>query len=173
MSVPTTVSSSSSQLLPLALGLSAGALIVGGIAFAQLKKFQARWSKLLQAPGNGNSLEEMLLQHLEQHAVTARELSDARKRIERLEEQMQAAKRYVGVINYDAFPDVGGSQSFALAVYDDRGDGAVVTSQVGRTDCRVYCKPLSRGRADRPLSEEEQRALDVAYQGGGRPVIRS
>jgi hypothetical protein len=74
-------------------------------------------------------------------------------------------------VKYDAFEDVGGNQSFALAVYDDRGDGALITSLSGRTDCRVYCKPLIAGKSERNLSQEEQRAIQEAVQKGPKSIV--
>ncbi len=70
-------------------------------------------------------------------------------RVDMLEEKMDGSKRHLGIVRYDAFDDVGGAQSFALALYDDRGDGVVVSSLVGRADCRVYGKPLRSGRSTR------------------------
>jgi hypothetical protein len=59
--------------------------------------------------------------------------------------------------------DVGGQQSFALAIYDDRGDGTVLSSIIGRADCRVFAKPIAGGKSERALSNEEQQAiLDAA-----------
>jgi hypothetical protein len=68
----------------------------------------------------------------------------------------------LGLVRYDAFEDVGGSQSFALAIYDENGDGAILTSIVGRADCRVYAKPLVKMQSERKLSQEEQRAINDA-----------
>ncbi|HVL40209.1 MAG TPA: DUF4446 family protein, partial [Fimbriimonadaceae bacterium] len=93
------------------------------------------------------------------------------KRIVQLEEKVAGAKRHVGLVRYDAFEDVGGSQSFALAIYDDKGNGAVITSLVGRTDCRVYCKPLLNGRSERNLSQEEQRAIEAAASAEPKTIL--
>ena len=75
---------------------------------------------------------------------------------------MESSKRFLGLVRYDAFEDMGGAQSFALAIFDENGDGTVVTSQVGRSDCRVYAKELNGGRAERELSAEEKEAIDAA-----------
>ena len=85
-------------------------------------------------------------------------------RLVRLEDQMMTSKRFVGLVRYDAFDDVGGKQSFSLAVYDENGDGAIVTSQVGRMDCRVYAKSLIGGQAEAELSQEEMDALRSAVK---------
>jgi hypothetical protein len=71
-------------------------------------------------------------------------------------------------VRYDAFEDVGGAQSFALALYDDQGNGAVMNGIVGRTDCRVYCKPLVAGRSPHNLSQEESRAISEAHADSDR-----
>jgi hypothetical protein len=106
----------------------------------------------------------MLLEHMAKSDDLASRADKAEERLKSLETKMESAKRFVGVVRYDAFEDVGGSQSFALAVYDEKGDGAVVTSMVGRTDCRVYAKEIKRGKSERELSAEEQLAITAAVK---------
>lgn len=137
---------------------------------AKLKAVQSRWDALLQ-DSSGGSLQSLL----EEHLVERRDLIGAhevtRRRVDELESKMEGAKRHLGIVRYDAFEEVGGAQSFALALYDDRGDGVILTSLVGRADCRVYGKPLARGRSERTLSQEEQRAIDEAHRESPRPII--
>lgn len=136
----------------------------------QVVRMRARWKDLLQ-DGTGQSLESLLYDHLRGRIRAEEEIEDAKRRISQLEEAMKSAKRYVGLVRYDAFEDVGGSQSFALAVYDDNGNGAVLSGIVGRSDCRVYCKPLINGRSERDLSQEEQRAIRDARTEAPRSII--
>ena len=84
------------------------------------------------------------------------------RRIEDLERRIKSAKRYAGVVRFDAFDDIGGEQSFALAIYDEEGNGAIVTSLVGRDSCRVFCKKLAGGDAEQELSTEERKAIEAA-----------
>jgi hypothetical protein len=86
-------------------------------------------------------------------------VQDIEGRVTGLERKVQKSKRHVGLVRYDAFPDIGGHQSFAIAIYDDNGDGAVVSSIIGRADCRVYGKPILNGKAERNLTNEEQQAI--------------
>lgn len=145
--------------LVLALGLGVVVLLLA----ARLRASNKRWATLLNGTTSGN-IERMLLDHLAKSDALAKRTESAEDRLKGLETKMETAKRFVGVVRYDAFEDVGGSQSFALAVYDERGDGAVVTSMVGRTDCRVYVKEIKRGKADRELSAEEQNAITAAVK---------
>ncbi|MFX8743303.1 DUF4446 family protein, partial [Acinetobacter baumannii] len=84
---------------------------------------------------------------------------------------MRQSKRFVGVVRYNAFDDVGADQSFSLALYDDEGNGAVLTSQIGREVCRVFGKQIHAGKSDYPLSAEEQRAIEAAVQPSNRPRV--
>lgn len=85
-----------------------------------------------------------------------------------LERKLQKSKRHVGLIRYDAFSDIGGSQSFSLAVYDDNGDGVVVSSIVGRADCKVYGKSLKNGKSEHSLTKEEEEAILQAVGSAGK-----
>jgi len=67
--------------------------------------------------------------------------------------------KHIGLVKFDAFNDVGGKLSFALALLNEKGDGVVITSINGRTDTRVYAKTITGGKANVSLSAEEQAAL--------------
>ncbi|MCW5938675.1 MAG: DUF4446 family protein [Fimbriimonadaceae bacterium] len=155
------------------LGLAVGFALILVVLIAQARaasEFRRRWAKTLES-SDGSSLEQALEKSLAGQERLEAELAEARSRIESLETKMKSAKRYVGLVRYDAFEDIGGSQSFSLAVYDEEGNGAVVTSQVGREVCRVYGKQLFKGRAERHLSQEEERAIEAAVEGPTRPRI--
>lgn len=154
-------------------GPQAGAVVIGVAALVlalvialvllalKIRAISRRWSGLMDGTSAGN-LEQILTRQLDLSAQIDRRLEESESRLQGLEAKMGTAVRYVGLVRYDAFDDVGGSQSFSLAVYDEKGDGAVVTSQVGRADCRVYAKEIKGGRSERDLTAEEQRAIEVA-----------
>ena len=148
-------------LIGLVLALGLGVLVF--VLASRLKASNKRWAALLNGTSNGN-IEKMLLEHMDRSKALEARADKSEDRLKTLEAKMETAKRFVGVVRYDAFEDVGGSQSFALAVYDEKGDGALVTSMVGRTDCRVYAKEIKRGKADRELSAEEQSAITAAVK---------
>ncbi|HQU19446.1 MAG TPA: DUF4446 family protein [Fimbriimonadaceae bacterium] len=146
------------------LVLSLAVLVLGVFVFRLAKshsRSQRIWNELAEG-ASGRNLESLLDEHLRERLKIEQRVASAERRLQSLEKKLEASKRHLGLVRYDAFDDVGGSQSFALAVFDDRGDGAVMTSMVGRTDCRVYCKQLKSGRADRELTPEEQRAIEAA-----------
>ena len=73
--------------------------------------------------------------------------------------------KHLAVVRYDAFGDTGGQLSWSLALLDDHGDGAVLTSIHGRSEARSYAKSINGWSCEQPLSPEEQQAVAHA-----RPV---
>ncbi len=142
------------------------------LQWRRAERFRRRWDTLLEGAGEA-PLATMLEEHLRERTAVAGRLDDAERRLDVLDTKMRSAKRYVGLVRYDAFPDIGGHQSFALAVYDEEGNGVVVTSQVGREGCRVYGKPLHQGKPDRHVSAEEEQAIELAGHLRARPRITS
>ena len=65
-------------------------------------------------------------------------------------------------VRFDAFDDLGGRQSFCVALLDGHGDGIALTSIAGRADTRTYVKPINAGDSDVDLSPEERRAVTAA-----------
>ena len=142
-------------------------LVLVGTVIAQsrqLSAFRRKWGAALEGT-NGRNLEVILHDHLRERAHQEKVIEDLLNRTGSLEKRMETAKRHTGIVRYDAFPDVGGTQSFSFAVVDDKGDGAIVTCLYGRMDCRVYAKHLEGGRPDRDLTAEERQALQAATAG--------
>ena len=71
----------------------------------------------------------------------------------------------VGLLRYDAFDDMGGALSFSAALLDEHGDGVVISAINGRAETRCYAKPITRGRSDHNLSNEEAAAIAAAIEG--------
>ncbi len=77
----------------------------------------------------------------------------------------------VGIVRFDAYQDLGGRQSTAVAFLNSLGDGVVVTTVVSRDFARMYVKLLKEGTADIPLAPEEAEAVEQA-RGSGPFTIR-
>ncbi|RYG35433.1 DUF4446 family protein [bacterium] len=154
-------------LLLAAIILLAGTL---ALTMSRQRRFEGRYQDLLVG-SKGESFETLLLDHLASRERLEREVGLLKSRVEDLERRARRAKRFSGLVRYDAFEDVGGEQSFALAIYDEEGDGVVLSSLVGRVDCRVYAKPLVGGQSERALSQEERRAIQEAATGTTKAIV--
>ena len=137
---------------------------------SQLRQVKNRWRDLL-AGVDGENLERMVYDVMKQSVSLEEEIVHLKDRTSQLEGKMKSSKRYAGLTRFDAFEDVGGSQSFSMAVYDEEGNGIVITSQVGRDSCRVFGKPLHNGKSEVNLTVEEERAIEAAVASRPRPRI--
>ncbi|MBX3112373.1 MAG: DUF4446 family protein [Fimbriimonadaceae bacterium] len=136
----------------------------------RMRQLRQGWSGLLEG-ADGANVEKLLRDHHHRADTTDKRLATLEGRMDTSEAKMKTAKRYVGLVRFDAFNDVGGQQSFSLAVYDEDGNGAVLTSQIGREQGRVFGKQLFGGKSEVSLSAEEQQAIEAAASAKSRPRI--
>lgn len=66
------------------------------------------------------------------------------------------------IVKYDAFKDVGGKLSFALAMLDKENNGFVMNAIHSREGCYTYIKEIVKGESYIVLGEEEKEALRQA-----------
>ena len=91
-------------------------------------------------------------------------IDDLQQRLLHLEQRSVTALRRAGVINYDAYDNVGGARSRSIALLDDEASGLVVSVLVSRTETSFYLKKITAGAPEEPLSPEEQQAIKRALQ---------
>lgn len=72
----------------------------------------------------------------------------------------------VGMIRFNPFSEIGGDQSFSVALLDGKDDGVVITSFYTREGNRVYGKPIKKGESQYALSKEEVKAIETAKKYG-------
>lgn len=68
----------------------------------------------------------------------------------------------VGVVRFNPFAEVGGNQSFAIALLDKQLNGVIILSLYAREGVRVYSKSLKEGKSEYRLSKEEEEAIKLA-----------
>ena len=71
-----------------------------------------------------------------------------------------------GVEKYDAFDDVGGKLSYALALLDKDNTGLILNAVHSRDNCFLYLKEIVKGESYVMLSQEEVEALRKAVNFG-------
>ena len=68
----------------------------------------------------------------------------------------------IGIVRFNPFKEIGGEQSFSVAVLDANNNGFVITSHYGKESNRVYAKPVELGKSKYQLSKEEEDAINRA-----------
>jgi len=96
-------------------------------------------------------------------------LAEQAARLDVVEGQAKRSVQHVGIVRYNPFEDTGSNQSFALALLDSSADGIVLSSLHSRQSTRIYIKPITGGRSETALSDEETEALRRAGSSVGQP----
>lgn len=106
------------------------------------------------------------------------QFKDLKENFERIFAELENLKREnkfnvqkVGIVRFNPFREVGGDQSFSIAILDGTDSGVVITSLYARTDSRVYGKPLKNGKSEYLLSEEEKKAIEKAKYGENKSKL--
>ena len=90
--------------------------------------------------------------------------ADAKKdvAISEINENLLLVTQKVGIVKYDAFKEMGGKLSFALAMLDKNNTGFVINAMHSREGCYTYIKEIIKGEAFIALGDEEKKAVDMA-----------
>lgn len=91
-------------------------------------------------------------------------LEQTTKELEDFKQEMRRAITKIGIKRFNPFKEIGGDQSFSIALLDEEHNGVVVTSYYGRELNRVYAKPIQGGKSEHELSEEEKGAIEQAIK---------
>lgn len=112
--------------------------------------------------GNLEKILEKLLLGINDNV---KNLEEHRKELARVKEELPSFIQRVGLIRFNPYKEVGGDQSFSLAILDDKGSGVVISALHSRETTRMYAKPVKVGKeTKRPLSEEEKEAISIAQR---------
>ncbi|MEK7598182.1 MAG: DUF4446 family protein [Patescibacteria group bacterium] len=69
----------------------------------------------------------------------------------------------VAMIRFNPFKDLGGDQSFSMALLNGKNNGVVISSLHTREVTRVYSKAITGGKSEKyPLTEEEEQVVKQA-----------
>lgn len=84
------------------------------------------------------------------------------ERISLCEARINEGLSKIGIVNFDAYDDVTGNLSFAVALLDNNNNGIILTSLYGHNSCNTYIRDIKDGKAGIYLLEEEKSALERA-----------
>ena len=82
--------------------------------------------------------------------------------IRKIKEVQNLTLNKVAIVKYDAFKEMGGKLSFALAMLDKENNGFVMNAIHSSDGCYTYVKEIVKGESYVVLGEEEKEALRQA-----------
>ena len=111
---------------------------------------------------DGKSLEESILDRLEEMDELSEATMRNRAEIRKINEKLLSNFQKVGILKYDAFHEMGGKLSFVLTLLDGNNSGYIINSVHSREGCYNYIKEIVNGESYIELSEEELESLQKA-----------
>ncbi len=135
------------------------------LAIISLKKLSTLKNKceILFAGKKGADLEEIILGQAEELKLLDGEIQNLFEISNKIHNLASKSVHKISLLRFNPFKDIGGDQSFALALLDGKNDGIVISSLHTREGTRVYSKPIKKGVGDGyALTDEETRAIEEA-----------
>lgn len=141
------------------------AIVIAVVLWVRLRQVRANQTVLLP-DGSSGSLVDL-------HATLRRDVQGVDEAIRALSARVDALSassaeeiarclRVNGVVRYDAYGDMGGQQSWSIALLDGAGTGSVMTCLHARDHARMYVKEVVNGVSEQRLSPEEVAAIAMA-----------
>ena len=127
----------------------------------KLKKLYQTYDRFMRGK-NMESMEETVLAQFERSEAVEKSNEEKDRQIESIFENLQHVYQKTGLVKYDAFREMSGKLSYALALLDKENNGVMINSMYSREGCYSYVKTIVGGKCSIEMSEEEQEALKIA-----------
>lgn len=150
-------------VIPLLLGgLSILSLVLSLVTFFRTIKVRRSLASLFSGK-KASDLEGLIMGQIETIKHLDTEVQELFELTERIRKLALRSIHRVGLVRFNPFNDIGGDQSFAIALLDGKDSGLVISSIHTKEGTRVYSKPIIQGQATKyPLTEEEKQAIQLA-----------
>ncbi len=137
-------------------------LIISFWSFFRVRQLEKR-SQIFFSGKKGEDLEIVINNQDKQIKQLDKDINRLYKGSEKIYKLGQRSIHKVGIIRFNPFKEVGGNQSFAIALLDGHNNGLVISSLYTREGTRIYAKPIVKGVSPQhPLTEEEKEAIQKA-----------
>ena len=118
--------------------------------------------KMFMRGMDGASLERAFAARFNQMDLLEENSRNHMEEIRKIKEVQNITLNKVAIVKYDAFKEMGGKLSFALAMLDKENNGFVMNAIHSSDGCYTYVKEIVKGETYVVLGEEEKEALRQA-----------
>lgn len=132
------------------------------IIHLQLRRLKKR-NKEFFSGNKVKNLEELLLSQAKNLKLLDRDIQELYSISNQINSLASRGFHKLGVVRFNPFKDVGGDQSFSLALLNGKDNGLTISSLFTREGSRIYAKSITAGKSEKhPLTEEEKEAIEIA-----------
>ena len=148
-------------LLPVSLGIEAILLVLVLYLLIRYKRLYRAYDTFMRGK-DAETLEDTIVQMGDELRDLRSEDRANKDAIRVLNKNQRASLQKYGVVRYNAFKEMGGNMSFALAELDYTNSGFIINTVHSREGCYLYIKTVDCGQTEVLLSAEEKEALEQA-----------
>lgn len=150
-------------LILLAIALVAVFLLLWNILLSfRLNKIQKKQAAIFSG-ADAKSLEEIILGQGKSIKTLDKDIQELYNISNQINILAFRGLHKFGMIRFNPFKDVGGDQSFSIALLNGKNNGVVISSLYTREGTRIYSKAILAGKSEKyPLTEEEIEAIKIA-----------
>jgi hypothetical protein len=146
-------------ILPALLGISVLLLLWNIFLQISITSIKKRQFQLFQGK-EARNLEDILLQNNSRIVNIDKDIKELYNITAKIHALSNKGLHKVGMLRFNPFRDLGGDQSFSLAMLDGENNGVVLSSLYSRDGVRVYAKSINAGQSVKyPLTEEEKQVV--------------
>lgn len=139
-------------------------LVLNIILMVKQNKLKKKYLKFMDG-ADGKSLEQVIVERFQEVDQLKIDFNNVNSHIVKIDETLASTFQKVGIVKYDAFREMGGKLSFAIAMLNASNDGFILNSMhSSREGCYTYIKEVIKGEAFVVLAEEEKLALEEAIK---------
>jgi len=121
--------------------------------------------------GGSQSLEETVIEQAKNLKVLDKDIHELYNISNQINVLALKSLHKVGMVRFNPFNDMGGDQSFAMALLNGKNNGLVISSLYTKEGTRVFSKAIKAGKTEKhPLTEEEEAAIKIALAKEDRKI---
>ena len=113
---------------------------------------------------SGKDILKLLSDAMEKSEQVENNLREFLKDVERDRKVLRTTLHKIGFVRFNPFKEMGGSQSFSIAMLNADHNGFLLTGLHGRDDVRIYAKEVKAGSPAQTITNEEEKALNQAMK---------
>ena len=136
-------------------------LILIIVELCKLKKLNRKFDRFMRGK-DAESLEDTILSCIEKNEQIDQMNQLLREDIIGLRKNQRITYQKMGMVKYNAFREMSGDLSYALALLDQEENGFIINSVYAKEGGYSYIKEIIKGESSILLSEEEKAALEKA-----------
>jgi hypothetical protein len=124
-----------------------------------------RQKNSLLSKENADNLEKMLDDQTKNIKLLDKDIQELYSISNQINNLAAKSLSRIGMVRFNPFKDIGGDQSFSLALLNGKNNGFLISSLYTREGTRIYCKAITDGKTEKHLlTEEEEKAIEFAVK---------